>query len=299
MENPDTKPAYADEKLPPKAGSTDSAAETEGGEGVPWAHLEKAPDGGLEAWLVIRPGAIIFVFAIMMTSLCKEYWQFMLAQGLLLGLGMGLMVFPAMTAVSQFFDKKRAAALGLTVSGSSIGGIVMPIILSKMLRSSLGFGWSPLVPDRTVQGPHLRAPDRGHLLHLRRHVYPAVLPSSYAVHRGINANLASYMLAILNGASTFGRIVPGILADKFGRVNILAIAGLVNGIVIFCFNEVTGTAGIVVYAVFFGAPFNGMLMDRYHGYFEVAMFSGAMCLFGGILVLFAKKATGKGMLALI
>ncbi|CAI4220250.1 unnamed protein product [Parascedosporium putredinis] len=142
------------------------------------------------------------------------------------------------------------------------------------------------------------------------------------------------MLAILNGASTFGRIVPGILADKFGRVNILAIAGLVNGIVIFCFNEVTGTAGIVVYAVFFGltsgmiisgasaavsgpgyldghglvdfldrgvdrAPFNGMLMDRYHGYFEVAMFSGAMCLFGGILVLFAKKATGKGMLALI
>lgn len=305
----------------------------------------------------------------MMTSLCKEYWQFMLAQGLLLGLGMGLMVFPAMTAVSQFFDKKRAAALGLAVSGSSIGGIVMPIILSKMLRSSLGFGWSVriigfimlpflifaiftikarLPPSNSPW--FLTAPfkDRTYVLLVAAIFFifvgmftPLFYLPSYAVHIGINANLASYMLAILNGASTFGRIIPGILADKFGRVNILAIAGLVNGVVIFCFNEVTNTAGVVVYAVFFGLtsgmiisgasaavsvcpkdprdlgtwmgialsissiaaligpPFNGMLVDKYHGYFEVAMFSGAMCLFGGILVLFAKKATGKGMLALI
>lgn len=55
----------------------------------------------------------------------------------------GFLQLPAFAAVSQYFDKNRAAALGLAVSGSSIGGIIMPIALSKMLNgSSLGFGWS-------------------------------------------------------------------------------------------------------------------------------------------------------------
>lgn len=60
-----------------------------------------------------------------------------------MGLVQGFLLFPAFAAVSQYFDKKRAAALGLVASGSSIGGIVIPIALSKMLNSSsLGFGWS-------------------------------------------------------------------------------------------------------------------------------------------------------------
>src|SRR5436190_6430248 len=84
-----------------------------------------------------------YVFAMMMTSLCYEYWQFVLTQGVLMGIAIGLLQFPAFAAVSQYFDKKRAAALGVVVSGSSIGGVAIPIALSKMLNSSsLGFGWS-------------------------------------------------------------------------------------------------------------------------------------------------------------
>jgi MFS family permease len=67
----------------------------------------------------------------------------MLVQGILMGIVMGRLQFPAFAAVSQYFEKERAAALGVVVSGSSIGGVVIPIALSKMLNSSsLGFGWS-------------------------------------------------------------------------------------------------------------------------------------------------------------
>jgi MFS family permease len=66
----------------------------------------------------------------------------MLVQGILMGIVMGFLLFPAIASVSQYFDKKRAAALGVVISGSSIGGVVIPIALSKMLNSSLGFGWS-------------------------------------------------------------------------------------------------------------------------------------------------------------
>lgn len=42
--------------------------------------------GGLVAW----PPALVLVFSVMMTSLCKEYYQFMLCQGVLGGIAMGM-----------------------------------------------------------------------------------------------------------------------------------------------------------------------------------------------------------------
>ncbi|KAF2870337.1 major facilitator superfamily domain-containing protein [Massariosphaeria phaeospora] len=232
------------------------------------------------AW-ILRPAAIFYVFAVMMTSLCTQYWHFMLAQGVLMGISMGLSMFPAMAAVSQFFDKNRAAALGLAISGSSIGGVVMPIALSKMLTSStLGFGWSvriigflmlPLLAFSCVTVKS-RLPPRSTTLFIgaafkESHYViiivglffvflgmftPLFFVPSYAVSRGMESTLAFYLLAILNAASTFGRIIPGLLADKFGPLNILGFAGLALGIIILCFNEAKSTAALVVYSIVFG-----------------------------------------------
>ncbi|EPE04549.1 monocarboxylate permease-like protein [Ophiostoma piceae UAMH 11346] len=92
---------------------------------------------------VIWPAAIAFVFSIMMTSLCKEYYQFMLAQGILGGLSDGIMFSPAMAAVSHYFHARRGAALGITVTGSSLGGVIFPIAMSRMFAiESLGFAWT-------------------------------------------------------------------------------------------------------------------------------------------------------------
>ncbi|KEF58394.1 uncharacterized protein A1O9_06320 [Exophiala aquamarina CBS 119918] len=232
------------------------------------------------AW-IIRPAAVLLIFSVMMTSLCENYWQFMLAQGVLNGLVIGLLLIPAMAAVSQYFDKRRAAALGLTVSGSSVGGVVFPIALSKMLNgSTLGFGWSVriagflMVPCLafsclTVQA---RRPPRKTKFFIgeafKKATYlllvlscffvflgmftPIFYLAVYAVQKGMDATLASYLLAILNGASTFGRIIPGILADKFGRLNIFGLGGVITGIIILCWTTAESTAGLVVYAVFFG-----------------------------------------------
>ncbi|KAJ5771157.1 uncharacterized protein N7511_003208 [Penicillium nucicola] len=232
------------------------------------------------AW-VIRPAAFTFVFAMMMTSLCKEYWQFMLAQGVLLGTSMGLLQFPAMAAVMQHFDKNIAAALGAAVSGSSIGGVVIPIALSKMLNStSLGFGWSvriigfiitPLLafacitvksrlPPRKTSffiPSVFKTPKFSLLVAAIFFMFlglftPLFYMPTYAVSRGMDVTLASYLLAILNAASTFGRVIPGILADKFGRLNVLAIGGILTGIIIFCMNEAKSTPALIVYSIAFG-----------------------------------------------
>lgn len=216
-----------------------------------------------------------------MTSLCKEYWQFMLAQGVLMGSVMGFLQFPAMAAVSQFFNKKRAAALGIVVSGSSIGGVVIPIALSKMLNgSSIGFGWSvrvigfiliPLLgfacvaittrlPPRTSKLFLWKAFKEPKFVLLTIALFfmllgaftPLFYIPTYAVSRGMEPTLASYLLAIINASSTFGRVVPGILADKFGRLNIFAFGGFVTGIVILCWDKAETTAALVVYSIAIG-----------------------------------------------
>ncbi|KAF2737627.1 MFS general substrate transporter [Polyplosphaeria fusca] len=227
---------------------------------------------------VIRPAAFLYVVSIMMLSLCTQYWHFMLAQGILMGSCMGLLQFPAFAAVSQYFDKRRAAALGLVVSGSSIGGIVFPIAFSKMLNStSLGFGWSvriigfvciplmafacvvvkPRVPPRSTTFFKIEAfKNKAYLLLIAALFFmfmgmfaPLFFLPSYAVSRGMSPTLASYLLAILNGASTFGRIIPGILADKYGRLNMLTAGGVATGIVILCLTKAESTAGLVVYSI--------------------------------------------------
>lgn len=75
---------------------------------------------------------------------------------------------------------------------------------------------------------------------------------TYAVQRGMSPQLASYLVAILNGASFFGRVVPGILADKIGALNMLFAAGLSTGILIFAWQATHSNAGIIVFSAFYG-----------------------------------------------
>lgn len=230
---------------------------------------------------MLRPATILYVFGLMMVSLSTEYYQFMLAQGVLMGSAVAFLQFPAFAAVAQYFDKKRAAALGLIASGSSIGGIIFPIVLSKLLNSSnIGFGWSirivafiilpfmlfacvainPRVPPRETMlaiGEAWKMPRYvlvvASLFFMMMGMWtPVFYIPTYAVSRGMDTVLAAYLLAIINGASTFGRIIPGILADKFGRLNMLAFAGISTGIMVFCINEPKTNAAIIVYVVFFG-----------------------------------------------
>jgi MFS family permease len=205
----------------------------------------------------------------------------MLAEGVLMGSAVAFLQFPAFAIVAQYFDKKRAAAMGVVVSGSSIGGVVFPIVLSKLLNgSNIGFGWSmrivgfiilpfmllaciifqPRVPPRKTTFFVAAAwKDQKYVMLIAALFFmmmgmwtPVFYIPTYAVSRGMSATLAAYLLAIINASSTFGRIIPGILADKLGRVNSYAFAGIGTGIVVFCINSPTTNAGLIVYSVFFG-----------------------------------------------
>lgn len=66
-------------------------------------------------------GCILAVFGTMMLSLCTQYYQILLSQGFLSGIGSGLIYVPALSLVNTNFTTKRAIAMGVVTSGASIG----------------------------------------------------------------------------------------------------------------------------------------------------------------------------------
>ena len=56
-------------------------------------------------------------------------------------------------------------------------------------------------------------------------IYTVIFYSqSVAVGKGISVNITSYLLAMLNAASLFGRLIPNYAADTVGTLNILIAA---------------------------------------------------------------------------
>ncbi|KAF2767565.1 MFS general substrate transporter, partial [Teratosphaeria nubilosa] len=89
-------------------------------------------------------GSVLAVLGQMMLSLCTEYWQVFLAQAVCQGLGAGMLFVPSVSILSTYFSTKLATAVGLAASGSSLGGVVYPIVFHK-LQPVLGFAWSTRV----------------------------------------------------------------------------------------------------------------------------------------------------------
>ena len=86
-------------------------------------------------------GSFLHVFGLMMTSISSEYYQFFLAQSVCSSIGASALLYSAMNSVSTWFMKKRSTAIGVTMSGTSVGGIIFPIMVAKLVPK-IGFPWT-------------------------------------------------------------------------------------------------------------------------------------------------------------
>lgn len=71
----------------------------------------------------------------------SKYYQIFLSQGLGIGIGCGMMFLPALSVQAHHWDKYRAMAMGIVLTGSSAGGIVFPIMHNHLFHGSAGFAW--------------------------------------------------------------------------------------------------------------------------------------------------------------
>jgi len=74
----------------------------------------------------------------------------------------------------------------------------------------------------------------------------------HARDQNLPPNITNYLLAILNGASAVGRVVPNFIADYFGSLNLLIVMGTGSGILAFSVFGADTSGGSVVVAVLYG-----------------------------------------------
>ncbi|KAL7951253.1 major facilitator superfamily domain-containing protein [Trichoderma barbatum] len=240
-------------------------------------------------WL-LWGGAVTHIFGLMMISLSKEYYQFFLAQAIVSAIGSSAVFNACMSCIVSWFLKRRAAAYGIMVSGSSVGGVVLPIMMNKLI-TKIGFPWMMrtlafmftlllAIACLTVKS---RLPPRPRRFVLREYAenlkdirlatttaaafffqLGMFLPFNYvllqAEKAGFSPALIPYLLPILNAMSILGRILPGIAADKVGRFNVVIIITFISAL--FCLAiwiPVKNMAGIIVFVAMFGFSSGGVI----------------------------------------
>jgi MFS family permease len=217
----------------------------------------------------------------MMLSICHAYWQVILAQGLCVGLGAGLLFTPALAVLPTYFTTRLGLAVGLCASGSSFGGIIYPIVFYRLI-DQIGFSWSvrvlgfialatslvPIVlmrprfkPARVraiidwsafTDGPFMVFVAGSLIGFVGLYVF-LFYQSYYGEATGLtDASLSFYLVPILNATSMFGRTLPNALSDRTGALNIIIPGAFICSILLFCMQAVHNTAGIVVVVAFFG-----------------------------------------------
>lgn len=91
-------------------------------------------------WLLIS-GSVLYVASLFLLAECTAYYQFMLVYGILSGVAGAILTTTALAVVAHWFELKRGLASGLVFVGSSVGGIIFPLILRYTLEN-MGWAWS-------------------------------------------------------------------------------------------------------------------------------------------------------------
>lgn len=205
-------------------------------------------------------GTLFQVASLFATASCTTVWQFVLAFGIVGGIGSSFLMNCCIASISHYFFKKRATALGICGIGGSLGGVVWPLLFRALLPK-LGFEWSmrifafislfllgggcllvknriikdregksgfSLIKDSFVLGSLVK--NKTFLLLALSVVlceFSLVLVTSYtasfAMKNGYTESQAFMVSIILNAVGMPGRYLPNYLADRYGSLNVMSI----------------------------------------------------------------------------
>lgn len=77
---------------------------------------------------------------------------------------------------------------------------------------------------------------------------------------GLGDDIAFYLLPVLNAGSIFGRIIPGLTADKIGSLNTIIPCSMACAMLAFAWLGITNAAGMWVFSVIYGF-FSGAIVS--------------------------------------
>lgn len=219
--------------------------------------------------------------------------------------------------------------MGLVASGSSLGGILFPIIVSKLVPE-VGFDWAMRTCAFVILGlmifanltlrsripptkrpfelmaffrPFKEIPFLLTCLALFAFYWGMFIPFSFIVSdaraHGMSLSLAQYLVSICNAGSVFGRTLPGWIGDRIGRFNTMFVMCLCTGILILAlWIPASSNAALIVFAPLFGfcsgaaIGLSPALMAQISDVRDIGIRTGAMFGFSSFAALTASPIGG-------
>ncbi|CEI89017.1 hypothetical protein RMCBS344292_03392 [Rhizopus microsporus] len=215
-------------------------------------------------------------------------WHLYLTQGVMFGLGASFVWFPCISAPQEWFSSRRGLAIGLTMCGSGVGGLIMSNI-SQAIILALDYRWALRISGfitfffLVLATIFVRAPSRkkkeeeksvkNMLLRQKEllknfqfdilllvgfittfgYLVPSFLLPSYANSLHLNPWIGTNLSAIMSAINAVSKLVNGFTSDRIGRVNVLFLCTFLSGIFSLCiWTNAHSEATIWVFAVLYG-----------------------------------------------
>lgn len=192
-------------------------------------------------------GTTCYITGLLLMAESYLYWHFVLTLGVLAGTGTAFLSTVALACPTQWFDRKAGLAIGISMAGAGLGGVVFPFMLRSGF-TQLGYRWTirllalvvlvmcaigitfvkaRLPKGRSKSTVNLRSLKDARFTWLTLGIFGLELEvfaglglyPTYVVMQGFSNSDSVILLAVLSIASTIGRLVAGGVADRYGRIN--------------------------------------------------------------------------------
>ncbi|KZV88828.1 MFS general substrate transporter [Exidia glandulosa HHB12029] len=231
-------------------------------------------------------GSFLYIFSLFMLSLAQpqHFYQVFLTHGIGCGLGLGITLLPSASIVGHYFSERRPLAMGIAATGSSVGGLVIPILANSLLHGPLGFATSVRIiaamlgiigaSGICLMRPHFRRTKAGQSVKVSTYTrdkefllsifaaffmclatfYPTFYIQLDAVKHNVPTNVAFKLIAILNACAIPGRILPNLLAHRIGVMNVQMLSAISCAVIVFGLNGISynGSATVIALTALYG-----------------------------------------------
>jgi MFS family permease len=225
----------------------------------------------------------------------QSYWQFVLAQAVLIGmLGSATTFGPLVADVSHWFLKRRGVAISIVASGNYLAGTVWPPILQVAIETigwrqaytAIGFfciitmpplifalrrrveidaGSIPVNP-RGTRGPMPMSPAVLQVVLVIAGIACCVAMSMPQVHivaycgdLGYGTARGAEMLSIMLGTGVISRLASGFIADRIGGVGTLILGSTLQCLALLFYLPFDGLTSLYLVSALFGLSQGGIV----------------------------------------
>ncbi|MBM4440464.1 MAG: MFS transporter [Candidatus Rokubacteria bacterium] len=246
---------------------------------------------------VVLCGGVLLGAGLVTASQAATLGQFQLSFGVLVGFATGSFYAPVTAAATRWFTQNRSLAVALVSSGIGLGTftigplaralinaydwrlamlvigdlcwlVVIPAALlirpapadvARQAAASGNVGGREYTAGAALRTPQFWAIALTHFACCAAHSGPIFHMVTHAIDRGVTALTAATVLGVSGMASVTGRVVCGVLADRYGAKPVLIVGLVIQALSVTVYLVTNTAASFYGLALVFGFSYGGVM----------------------------------------